>query len=1147
MFLPLLLMGWGGKHLHGQDDEEVFELSPFVVSTEDDVGYYASNAISGTSLNTAIRDLPMSLEVLTSELLEDLGATNFEESLSYSSGVFTSDFEAPRGSGGPDANRGRQSQERSVSASAGGDRFANNVTVRGFNVPFQNRMGFRYGGLVVVPGDALALGGIIDTVNVDRMEIVKGPSSLLYGVGVISGIVNMIPKRPGEEAGVELGFRVGSNDQYRVSADYSQPVLRSGEHRLLARAAGAYESRGDWRDFSSTEVNYATFQLDYNWAREIDLLVEYQYGFTRLEGINGQWVYDGLGNAFEDDFRNAFDEQYNWARHEGVIPELGRIGLDGSGNLVHLETNEADRGVSGGGLGQRHRITGPDTWAERKEHHFLLNLDYTPTRELAFSTGLYYNEQDTEEFTVDLRTENNRFAGVGPTMINQIRSGIEPDLLASALARRPSGNTNTILAGEVDDIKAARYYWKRTPQSSESFQWRARATWNFETDLLGGERHTLLAGYHYIEDRVDFISGSENAGRAYNVSNPGSDALHYRDVLDFSPIRYDGETLAMPGREYLHQEIWFSGIFALYQGKFWRDRIEVLGGVRRDEYNASTARYARIPVVPDGASGPGGPFITESQLASGAWGGEIGWVANPSNETFGRSPLRDNFEADVSATSTMLGANFDVTDSLTFYALYSEGISPNTGLKDGSSDTIPAERTKAEEFGFKWELAQSKLSGSVSFYRITRDNAIWNFRYAPAPSRWADADDFRPDGWTGATGGEFDPTPRDRFVLNYGVDAAMIRPEDSATAPWIGQRLFVNNAAVTGLTDPNVFYVFRQPGTTTWRPATGLYRIEDHSGSSAADRRTIYWLIYDQLDAAGLRPLMERAFAARELSADIPGSFDPIRYSRTSSLSGENTGGNNPSARGSTGAFVAFKDDATGMDLEVVWTPSSRFQLRLTYAHTERSAQGAFEMVDFVDLTTGQLYAGTEYDQIVRVFGRAAFGIEESDSNGDGVPDTFIDQRGNPIGSDNPLRPSEAIDGIDGLSLFYNPEDTLSALAKYTFTEGRLEGLSVLLGYRYEGPAQTSIPIGGTDLGENLFRTPETKARSVFDLGVFYAFQAVDYDWTLRLNIGNVLDDREAVTTVSYADGAGDRGPITKRTENFFAPRSFRLSLGVKF
>ena len=57
--------------------EEVVRLSPFEVVETEDVGYRATNTTSGTSLNTAIKDLPMTIQVVTSEFMTDIGDTDF--------------------------------------------------------------------------------------------------------------------------------------------------------------------------------------------------------------------------------------------------------------------------------------------------------------------------------------------------------------------------------------------------------------------------------------------------------------------------------------------------------------------------------------------------------------------------------------------------------------------------------------------------------------------------------------------------------------------------------------------------------------------------------------------------------------------------------------------------------------------------------------------------------------------------------------------------------------------------------------------------------------------------------------------------------------------------------------------------------------
>jgi iron complex outermembrane receptor protein len=139
--------------------EDVFELSPFTVTTSQDVGYLSTNSTSGTSLNTAIKDLPMSIQVINQDFITDIGASDLEEALSYAAGVFTTDNQASNPWGRRAVHQGGGSGDRSISSAGTGSRFANIVYIRGLATPYQNRMGFRYGGLVVTPNSDVALGG----------------------------------------------------------------------------------------------------------------------------------------------------------------------------------------------------------------------------------------------------------------------------------------------------------------------------------------------------------------------------------------------------------------------------------------------------------------------------------------------------------------------------------------------------------------------------------------------------------------------------------------------------------------------------------------------------------------------------------------------------------------------------------------------------------------------------------------------------------------------------------------------------------------------------------------------------------------------------------------------------------------------------
>ena len=68
-------------------EDETVVLSPFKVTTDKDNGYGATNSISGSRVNTAIKDIPLPILVITDQFINDIGATTLRESLAYVSGI----------------------------------------------------------------------------------------------------------------------------------------------------------------------------------------------------------------------------------------------------------------------------------------------------------------------------------------------------------------------------------------------------------------------------------------------------------------------------------------------------------------------------------------------------------------------------------------------------------------------------------------------------------------------------------------------------------------------------------------------------------------------------------------------------------------------------------------------------------------------------------------------------------------------------------------------------------------------------------------------------------------------------------------------------------------------------------------------------
>ena len=67
--------------------EEAVLLKEFRVDTSKDRGYLATNATTGTRLNMASKDIPLPIEVITREFIDDIGAVDVKESLRYSAGI----------------------------------------------------------------------------------------------------------------------------------------------------------------------------------------------------------------------------------------------------------------------------------------------------------------------------------------------------------------------------------------------------------------------------------------------------------------------------------------------------------------------------------------------------------------------------------------------------------------------------------------------------------------------------------------------------------------------------------------------------------------------------------------------------------------------------------------------------------------------------------------------------------------------------------------------------------------------------------------------------------------------------------------------------------------------------------------------------
>ncbi len=174
------------------------------VSSEDtlhEVLVYATRAVTATKTDTAILNIPQSINIVTAEQIDDRGARTVVEALNYTAGV----------SNGGDDSRGD----------------FNNI--RGFEtVLYVDGLKRNYGFVYLPRPDVNAL---------ERIEVLVGPASVLYGSGSAGGLTNMQSKRPKFSSGATVSLGYGTFDRKEGRGRY-----HGSAERYVRRTAGRSRS-----------------------------------------------------------------------------------------------------------------------------------------------------------------------------------------------------------------------------------------------------------------------------------------------------------------------------------------------------------------------------------------------------------------------------------------------------------------------------------------------------------------------------------------------------------------------------------------------------------------------------------------------------------------------------------------------------------------------------------------------------------------------------------------------------------------------------------------------------------------------------------------------------------------------------------------
>ncbi len=593
------------------EDENIFVMSPFEVSTSEDVGYVATNTLAGSRLNSKLADTPAAISVFTKELLDDLAIADTFDAVEY--GLNTSnDFEETT-----DVQTGNFLETNNI-----------RVRLRGLPTGIQARNYFRWNLRS-------------DSYNTERIDFSRGPNSILFGRGGASGVINTSTKQARFNDFNSVTLRIDEWDQRRVALDFNREIL---EGKIALRVNLLHDEHGSWQDVLDYESQRAHIAATWNVFKsdQASTRLRFEYERSETDEIRVRpWAPFNGFNLWDQNGRPTIATARDTNRPEGarntnnntymVYTQNGPTG----GTLADWEDMSASNSISTvdgqfiGGISitdfsilpREAAVWGPGS---------LLDQDY--------STFSVYLEQSLfDNLNIELaynNTSRNDFSTRPINWNSPIRVDINEQL--------PDGSPNPNL-GElyVEDFLRASL--------SDSLRqiWRATAAYDLDFnkwDLGWLGRHQIAFLYQMEEEEgrsENFNEGNltplENQG---NIRN-GQNRIRRRTYLDFqspggtrahlspfdNPIAVQELTLYQNGgtpvtgtvtpglipQGFGRSKSEIDTILIATQNYFWNDRIVTTFGYREDEVSI----YGHTDIIAENSARVGAVLDDEPTVTKG--------------------------------------------------------------------------------------------------------------------------------------------------------------------------------------------------------------------------------------------------------------------------------------------------------------------------------------------------------------------------------------------------------------------------------------------------------------------------------------------------------------------------------------------------
>lgn len=227
-------------HLDVQLSEELTALQEVEVIGRKESSYKNTNSFIGTKTASALKEVPQSVGYVTKELILDQGATTVNEVVKNISGV---------------------TQYSSY----------NDFSIRGFRATGNRNSGNLLNGMRA----QTSLWKQSSLANIERVEVIKGPASALFGNAAPGGVINRVTKKPLLSYQNSISVGVGSWNTLKTYGDFTGPL--NPKKTLLYRLNVGYEKTDSFRDLQGSESLIIAPSFSYIPNEKTHLNVDFVY------------------------------------------------------------------------------------------------------------------------------------------------------------------------------------------------------------------------------------------------------------------------------------------------------------------------------------------------------------------------------------------------------------------------------------------------------------------------------------------------------------------------------------------------------------------------------------------------------------------------------------------------------------------------------------------------------------------------------------------------------------------------------------------------------------------------------------------------------------------------------------------------------